>query len=524
MTHESGLETQEHQIQGRRGRVIVSGPPDGLPVLIIHGFGNTPRSANRRTLDSLASVLSQSDVPVRMIAPVLPGFGGTAPLATEPSLAAYASWCAACLQTMGIERRVVVVGESMGGAIAIEFAAAHRDRVAALAVFNSVGAQTGRRSKMQWLLGAALGTSIRRGHLAQWFASAIDVALVLRHPLNAWRTFESVVDADLTHCLDYLNDHDVQVASVFARNDPLIPHASARAFSRRLGVEPTFVDADHRSFIDGHPVIAALVAELVGAIDHERPIDDTIWLSHALAHSPSALDSVRIVSNAGSGLPFVLALHGLGHTIETMMPLANRLTDVAQVMVPEMPGFGHSSRPVHVLDVDEHASILAQWLRDRDVDDVVVVGHSFGAQVAAALASSHPELVRACVLVGPTVDADARTVGHQLVRAALDVLHEPASLLWVATKGYALAGPKTLVNASRYATMDHIEDRLARVGIPVTIVRGSSDVMVPQSWASRLATIAPSTELITIEGAAHVAHWSAPDAVAAVVRETLLRN
>ncbi|EYB67928.1 Alpha/beta hydrolase fold protein [Deinococcus phoenicis] len=57
----------------------------------------------------------------RVLAPDLPGFAGTLPVG-DVSIAAYADWVAGWLAEQGVTRPVVL-GHSLGGAVALEFAA-----------------------------------------------------------------------------------------------------------------------------------------------------------------------------------------------------------------------------------------------------------------------------------------------------------------------------------------------------------------------------------------------------------------
>jgi pimeloyl-ACP methyl ester carboxylesterase len=72
--------------------------------------------------------------------------------------------------------------------------------------------------------------------------------------------------------------------------------------------------------------------------------------------------------------------------------------------VIDLPGFGLSGDPGRVLDVTEHADHLADWLEMAGLPPVVVLGNSFGCQVAVELAVRHPHRIAGLVLVGPTVD------------------------------------------------------------------------------------------------------------------------
>jgi pimeloyl-ACP methyl ester carboxylesterase len=58
--------------------------------------------------------------------------------------------------------------------------------------------------------------------------------------------------------------------------------------------------------------------------------------------------------------------------------------------VVDLPGFGLSDDPGTVLDVPEHAEHVAAWLAAARLPSAVVVGNSFGCQVAVELAVRHP--------------------------------------------------------------------------------------------------------------------------------------
>ena len=68
---------------------------------------------------------------------------------------------------------------------------------------------------------------------------------------------------------------------------------------------------------------------------------------------------------------------------------------------------------------------------------------------------------------------------------------------------------------------DRIEHKLGAVTCPALVVRGGRDRVVPAEWADRAARHLPRAELAVVEGYAHMAHYSAPLAVAPVIRDFL---
>lgn len=99
----------------------------GPPVVLLHGLGAT----NASMLPTLVELARDH----RVLAPDLPGFGDSAkpPAAYDPAF--FAQWLEAFLDALGIER-AVIVGNSMGGRIAIEAALCLPERVDRIVLFS----------------------------------------------------------------------------------------------------------------------------------------------------------------------------------------------------------------------------------------------------------------------------------------------------------------------------------------------------------------------------------------------------
>jgi pimeloyl-ACP methyl ester carboxylesterase len=123
------------------------------------------------------------------------------------------------------------------------------------------------------------------------------------------------------------------------------------------------------------------------------------------------------LASPDSPLPVVM-VHGLAVSHRYLMPLAAKLAGYHPVHVIDLPGFGLSDDPGRVLDVTEHADHLATWLEVAELPPMVVVGNSFGCQVAVDLAVRHADRVRGLVLIGPTMDPSARTASRQILKVA----------------------------------------------------------------------------------------------------------
>ena len=116
------------------GRVAVYGEAgEGPPVVFLHGWG-LDHKAYKRALSRLVTA------GVHVVAPALPGFGGTAALpGRAAALPDFVEWVDHFLDVVGVDEPALVMGHSFGGGIAIRFAHDHTDRTRALVLVNSIG-------------------------------------------------------------------------------------------------------------------------------------------------------------------------------------------------------------------------------------------------------------------------------------------------------------------------------------------------------------------------------------------------
>ncbi len=220
---------------------------------------------------------------------------------------------------------------------------------------------------------------------------------------------------------------------------------------------------------------------------------------------------------AGSGPPVVL-VHGLGVSGRYLLPTAHELAGDFRVLVPDLPGFGASTRPRRPLTLPELSGLLDRFTEASGIGRAVFVANSFGCQVITHLAATRPERVERLVLAGPTVDDSARDPFRQGWRLLRDSLQEPPEVVRMVVADYLRAGPVTVASTAAAALHDRIEENARGVVAPALVVRGSRDPLVPQRWAERLAAAFPDGSLHVVEGAPHAVNYVAPEALAALVR------
>ncbi len=208
------------------------------------------------------------------------------------------------------------------------------------------------------------------------------------------------------------------------------------------------------------------------------------------------------------------------------------------------PGWDGHSR---ALDLPGNADAAAATLDAP----AVVVGHSFGAGVAAWMAVLHPGLVRALVLVSPSANAAALTgfdnllaspiLGPVLSGAALasigGTLSLPVARREISSRlgldpDFLRAGGRLLTRPRAWRSFEieqrallrdlpALERRLHEIRAPTTIVSGTADTVVPPRASRLLAEQIPGARLELLEGAGHLLPHRHPDAVARAVAEAI---
>jgi pimeloyl-ACP methyl ester carboxylesterase len=203
------------------------------------------------------------------------------------------------------------------------------------------------------------------------------------------------------------------------------------------------------------------------------------------------------------GTPVVL-LHGLAVSHRYLMPTARALAERHPVHVPDLPGFGLSAKPSAVYGPDAHARHVADLLESTVGAPVCLVGHSFGAEVAARLAALRPDLVCALVLAGPTSDPSARSYRGLVGRWFVDLVTEDPRQAALLARDLRDAGPRRVLGSLRASVHNRIEVDLAVTAMPVLFLRGSRDTVAPLDWLYRAAAFCGgSTEVAELPGAGH---------------------
>jgi pimeloyl-ACP methyl ester carboxylesterase len=242
----------------------------GPPVVFLHGWGLDHRAYKR----ALARLASHG---MRVIAPALPGFGGTPGMRREAvELAGFARWVADFLDALGISEPVHLMGHSFGGGVAIVFAHDYPDRVHDLVLINSIGASAWVRR------GNALQT-IEQRSLFDWgihfrddvwpleqarrvLPVIVSEALpnLLREPQSFVRVAGIARRADLRRELEELRRRRLPVVVLWGKRDRIITRESFEEMCEVLGQPQSMtVEGSHSWLISDPDAFGEIMTNVV---------------------------------------------------------------------------------------------------------------------------------------------------------------------------------------------------------------------------------------------------------------------
>lgn len=234
-----------------RGRPATYGTAgEGVPVLLLHGW-----ALGQHTYRDVISAIA--DQGCRVIAPALPGFGGSAELPSDEfSLRGYAEWVRELLDVIEVDEPMVVVGHSFGGGVATRFAFDQRDRTRSLVLVNSIGGSAWKdrgvlrsiAERPLWDWGLHFPADVWPIRQATRVLPVVVEDLlpnIVRNPRAIVKVANLARRADLRAELEELRDGGLPITIIWATRDGIIPRESFEAMCVASGVEGTVVEGSH---------------------------------------------------------------------------------------------------------------------------------------------------------------------------------------------------------------------------------------------------------------------------------------
>jgi len=246
------------------------------------------------------------------------------------------------------------------------------------------------------------------------------------------------------------------------------------------------------------------------------------------------VDGARIETvERGSGRPlfFLHAENG----IEPAAAIIEELAQNARVIAPTHPGFGRSELPKGMRSVDDLSYFYLDLLDQLDLHDVVIVGVSLGAWIAAEIAVKSTarlsRLVMANAVGIKVADRETRDIVDIFAlteKEYLDIVYADPNVgkrdYKALPDGEVLAAARAREATARLAWNPYfhnprLKSRLHRIRIPTLFLWGTQDRMLSDAYGRAFCAMIPGARFETIEQAGHFPHQEQPKVFADKVRD-----
>jgi 3-oxoadipate enol-lactonase len=234
----------------------------------------------------------------------------------------------------------------------------------------------------------------------------------------------------------------------------------------------------------------------------------------------------------GNGIPLVM-IHGFPLNRNMWKPQLEGIANKAQVITPDMRGFGESSSMPGVYYMEAMAYDIAALLDHLNLGTPVLAGHSMGGYVALAFCRKYIRWLSGLVLISSRATADTDEVKASRDKFAALAKERDGIKTIAESMAPRFFSPKTISDKPDLVkqvksimmscTVDGIVGSalgmkargdatalLSTIDIPTLIIHGADDVLVKRSESEAMAKQLPNARLEIIENAGHLPNLEQP--------------
>jgi pimeloyl-ACP methyl ester carboxylesterase len=248
--------------------------------------------------------------------------------------------------------------------------------------------------------------------------------------------------------------------------------------------------------------------------------------------------------------PPLLLIHGFGAAAGHWRHNVGPLSEERSVYALDLLGFGNSAKVFTEYRIDLWRELIYDFWRTFIGRPIILIGNSLGSLVSLAVAAQYPEVVKGLIMLNvPDVGNRSKLIPSMLfpflrtienlvansllLRPLFYVLRRPSTIRRILNLAYfkktsvdeeliqIISGPAYSAEAERaflalvrYLGKDSfsasLAELLANVQIPILLLWGKEDRIVPFRLASKIIQTAPSIQFIALDRTGHCPHDEHP--------------
>ena len=222
---------------------------------------------------------------------------------------------------------------------------------------------------------------------------------------------------------------------------------------------------------------------------------------------------------SGQGQPVVL-LHGWGGSIKSFEVVHNYLKNHCKVYSLDLPGFGQSEEPPSPWDLSCYADLVEQFLNRLQINNPILIGHSFGGRIIIKLAGERKLPMKKIILVDSAGVKPKRSLKYYYKVYTFKLIKKTFQLPFIKPfTGNLLERVKGKFGSSDYKNASDImrqvmvkvvnEDLrhlLPHIKPPTLLIWGENDQATPVSDGKLMEKLIPDAGLVVFQNAEHFSY------------------
>lgn len=205
----------------------------------------------------------------------------------------------------------------------------------------------------------------------------------------------------------------------------------------------------------------------------------------------------------------IVLLHGWGQNIEMMNMLGEPFQEDFRIIVIDFPGFGKSPEPDKAWSVEDYTTCLFEFLKEKKVENPILIGHSFGGRVSICYASKY-KTKKVVLLSSPYRPIYKKPSKKTIIYKKVKKIKLLKPLATYLKKKWGSADYNNASDIMRGTLVKVINEDLTenakKITCPVVLIYGENDIDVKLEIGKELENLIKDSGLIVYPGCSHYAY------------------
>ena len=234
----------------------------------------------------------------------------------------------------------------------------------------------------------------------------------------------------------------------------------------------------------------------------------------------------------------VLLLPGWGTTMDVYRNMINGVSQYANIIAFDMPGYGKSGVPEEAWDSNQWVDFVCEFIKAQNIKDLDLIGHSNGGRIIIKMMSRNnlDFKVGKIILIGSAgivhkkslkirlkvkkYKIGKRILNLKLVRklfpGALEKFQKNAG-----SEDYKNAPPVLKQSMVKLLNED-MRDLLPNINVPTLLLWGENDTATPIEDAEIMEKMIPDAGLVKVKGCSHYVFLEQPEYINRIIKTFLV--